>query len=103
MRSLTNCLHTISCLSVTLIGEPIKYVTLFWTIFDPLPAPVTLCHTSRTPQFFSSTKKQDNQPLYKISQLLGAFVPLILSGSFCLKGFVRGGFCPSPFCQNTSN
>ena len=25
-----------------------------------------------------------------------------LSGVFCLEGFVRGGFCPSPFCQNTS-
>src|SRR6218665_4036379 len=27
-------------------GPSIKYVTLFWTIFDPLH-PVTLCHTSR--------------------------------------------------------
>src|SRR6218665_2477887 len=23
-------------------------------------------------------------------------------GFFCPEGFVRGGFCPSPFCQNTS-
>src|SRR6218665_1840689 len=22
-------------------------------------------------------------------------------GYFCLEGFVRGGACPSPFCQNT--
>src|SRR6218665_2211761 len=29
-------------------GPSIKYVTLFWTIFDP-PPPVTLCHTSRDP------------------------------------------------------
>src|SRR6218665_443530 len=25
-----------------------------------------------------------------------------LSGVFCVEGFGRGGFCPSPLCQNTS-
>ena len=28
------------------LGSSIKYITLFWTNFDPSPS-VTLCHTSR--------------------------------------------------------
>src|SRR6218665_1646241 len=75
----------------------IKYVTLFLTNFDPL-SHVTLCHTSRDPlkyvthlgpPIFSSTKKPDKNPLYKVS----------LNGSwgFCLgfcSGLLSGRFCP---------
>jgi len=32
----------------------------------------------------------------------GGFYPWVLSGVLCLEGFIRGGFCPSTFCQNTS-
>src|SRR6218665_2990569 len=88
-------------------GPSIKYVTLFLAIFTP--SPVTLCHTSRTPQkyvthlgppIFSrpSTKSPDKSPHVQIlSQLFtGLFVRGVCQGVFCLEGFVRGGFCPFP-------
>src|SRR6218665_51402 len=67
-------------------GSFIKYVTLFWTNFDP---PVTLCHTSR-----DSLKYVTH------------FGPLPIFGSTCIHtyvftvGFVlvRGGFCSGSFC-----
>src|SRR6218665_1151730 len=83
-------------------GPSIKYVTLFWTNFDPLPPPVTLCHTSqdptkvrhtsRTPQFLVVQRKPDKKLLYKS----------LFLRDLRLKGFVLGGFCLFPFCQNTA-
>src|SRR6218665_2303112 len=32
----------------------------------------------------------------------GSFCPGVCQGVFCLEDFVWGGFCPLPFCQNTS-
>src|SRR6218665_3200290 len=94
------------------MGPSIKYVTLFFPIFT---TPVTLCHTSGTPQkyfthlgpprLFSrpSTKNPDKSPLYKFSQLFA---------EFCPGGFVRGSLVwkvlfgrvsvHSCFCHNTS-
>src|SRR6218665_2245071 len=75
-------------------GPSIKYVTLFWTNFDSPPS-VTLCHTSWDllkyvthlgPPIFSSTCMR--------TCLYRGFV--LVRGGFCLEGFVRGGFCPSP-------
>src|SRR6218665_3955037 len=98
------------------MGPSIKYVTLSLANFYPLP-PVTLRHTSRDPSPEStshisdppifrrpSTKNPDKSPLVQIlSQLLAGFLSGgVLSGVFCLEGFVRGGFCPFPFCQNTT-
>src|SRR6218665_3424778 len=74
---------------VTHPGTPRKYVTHLG------PPPIF-----RRP----STKNLDKSPLVQImSQLFaGLFVRGVLSGVFCLEGFVWGGFCPFPFCQNTS-
>src|SRR6218665_4005721 len=59
-------------------GQSIKYVTLFLANFDPL---------------------LNQKPSVQIlSQLFARF----FQGVFCLEGFVRGGFCPFPFCPNTS-
>jgi len=33
---------------------------------------------------------------------VGLSSPGVLPGGFCLKGFVRGDFCPFPICQNTT-
>src|SRR6218665_2763649 len=89
----------------------IEYITLFLANFDPPPS-VTLYHTSRDPQSTShisdppafsrpSTKRPDKIPLYKI--YLDCSWGFLSEGFvFCLEGFVRGGFCPFPLCQNTS-
>ena len=78
----------------------------FWPILTPSP-PVTLCHTSRTPQKYVThlgppswflvglvQKTLDKSPLYKFS--------LNCSRGFCPGGFVRGllsgRFCPGWFC-----
>src|SRR6218665_3905048 len=93
------------------MGPSIKYVTLFLANFDPLPPPVTLCHTSRdTPRHISLTlpvglvqKTRTKAPCTNsLSIVRGGFCPGFCQGVFCLKGFVRGGFCLFPFCQNTS-
>src|SRR6218665_2258849 len=88
-------------------GPSIKYVTLFLANFDPLPLslfvthPGTLqkyvTHLGPPPPIFSrpSQKNPDKSPLYKFS-LNRAFVRGLLSGVFCLEGFVWGGFCPYP-------
>src|SRR6218665_1354950 len=96
------------------MGPSMKYVMLFLANLDPLPLshfvthPGTptkkVRHTSRTPfPFFSRpiTKNSDKNPLYKFSLNCswGFFKGSLL---FSLEGFVRGGFCPFPFCQNTS-
>src|SRR6218665_1153783 len=98
--------------SLSVWGPSIKYVTLFWTNFDPSPS-VKHCHTSRdpspkvrhasrNPQFFSSTCIHTyvftgNFVLVCGGSCPGCFVRELLSGRFC-----SGCFCLSLFCQNTS-
>src|SRR6218665_3052651 len=90
-------------------GPSIQYVTLFLANFAPLPlshfvthpgTPPKVHHTSRTHPDFSrpSTKSLDKSPVYKspLSIVRGGFVLGVLSGVFCLEGFVRCGFCPFP-------
>ena len=75
--------------------------------FDSPPSPVTLCHTlshirdpqkvrhiSRTPSPFlvGLLQKSEQNPLYLSQLFAGVFVQGLLSGVFCLEGFVRGGF-----------
>ena len=87
--------------------QSIKYVTLLLANFDPLP--VTLCHTSqdppkvhhtsRTPIFSRPSTKKPNKKTHVqiLCQLfVGVFVREVLSGVFCLEGFVQDGFCPFP-------
>src|SRR6218665_1881802 len=91
------------------MGPSIKYVTLFLANFD---SPPSSCHTlSRIPGPFGkyvthlgppnfsrpSAKIPDKSPLYKF-YLNGSqrFFRGVLSGVFCLEGFVRVGFCPLP-------
>jgi len=80
------------------MGPSIKYVTLFWTNFYP---PVTLCHTSRTPRLLV-VHSYIHMSLFTEGFVLvrRGFVLGVLSGVFCLEGFVRGDFCRSPFCNN---
>src|SRR6218665_1968661 len=95
-------------------GPSIKYVTLLLANIDSSP-PVTLCHTFRDPPkkyvahlgppFLvglvqeTSTKTPCKNSL---SIVHGLFVQGVSQRVFCLEGFVRGDFCPFPFCQNTS-
>src|SRR6218665_3814804 len=83
-------------------GPSIKYVTLFWTNFDP----PSFCHTSLDllkfvthlgPPILSNTCIHRPTCLYRGFVLVrGGFVRGVCLGVFCLEGFVRGGFCPSP-------
>jgi len=112
-------MYLLLCLSVFVcaaLGPSIKHVTLFLANFDPLP-----CHTlSRIPEPPSTshisdppfllglvqktrtktfcTKTSDKNPLYKFSLNCswGYF-----KGSLVWK-VLFGGFCPFPFCQNTT-
>src|SRR6218665_1396034 len=97
------------------MGPSIKYVTLFLANFYPLPLshfvthhgnpPESTSHISEPPIFRRpSTKNPDKSPLVQIlSQLFaGFFIRGVCQGVFCLEGFVQGGFCSFPFCQNTS-
>ena len=61
-------------------------------------------HTSLIPQFLVGlVQKSRKKPSVQIlSQLFMGGLPGILAGVFSLEGFVRGGFCAFPFCQNTS-
>src|SRR6218665_4123759 len=94
-------------------GPSIKYVTLFWTNFDPPSPCYTLSHISEPPEVRHTSR---NSPpflvvhAYMHMSLQGVclsswdFCPGVLSRAFCLEDSVRVvfGFCPSPFCQNTS-
>src|SRR6218665_2085032 len=94
---------------LSLLRPSIKYVTLFLANFYP-PPPVTLRHTSRDPpestshisdpQFFEGLVQNPGQKPVLIVR--GGFCPGVLPGGLFLEGFVSGGFCLFPFCQNTS-
>src|SRR6218665_472854 len=84
----------------------------FWPIFTP---PVTLRHTSRAPPKVRHTSRTSpfleglvqktltKAPLYNsVSIVRGVFILGFCQDFFCREGFVRGGCCPLPFCQNTS-
>src|SRR6218665_4040476 len=89
-------------------GPSIKYVTLFFCQFFPLPChtlshipdpPKRTSHISDPPIFSRpSTKNPDKSPLYKFSLncsrefLFVAFCQRV----FCLEGFVRGWFLSVP-------
>ena len=86
-------------LSFQLWGPSIKYVTLLFANFYPLPlshfvthpkTPWKVRHTSRTPPIFSRpcTKIPDKSPLYKFY--------LNCPQRFLSGDFVRVGFCPFP-------
>src|SRR6218665_295284 len=95
-------------------GPSIKYVTLFFANFYPLPChtlshilgpPESTSHISDPPIFSRpSTKYPDKSPPVQILSQL--FTELFVKGFcqkvFCLEGFVRKAFVPFPFCQNTS-
>ena len=81
-------------------GPSIKYVTLFWTNFDPLPlshisGPLPkVRHTSRTtPPIFSRPSTCIHTYVFTegLFQFAEGFVRGALSRVFCLEGFVRQG------------
>src|SRR6218665_2551043 len=84
--------------------------TIFGQFLPPLP-PVTLRHTSRDPPKVHHTSRTPPRFLEGLVQKTRTKGPctnsvLIVRGGFCqgvfsLEGFVQGGFCPFPFCQNT--
>src|SRR6218665_3022944 len=47
-------------------------------------------------------KTRTKAPFYKFQLFAWVFVRGLCQEVFCLEGFVRSGFCPFPFCQNTS-
>src|SRR6218665_3452651 len=97
-------------------GPSIKYVTLFLANFYPPPPCHTSSHIPGPPQKYVThlglprfleglvQKPRTKAPLVQIlSQLLAeVFVHGFCQGVFCLEGFVRGGFCPFLFYQNTA-
>src|SRR6218665_2313733 len=96
------------------MGPSIKYVTLFLANFYPPPLSHFVTHPGTPPESTShmsdppifrrpSTKNPDKNPCANsVSIVRGGFVRGFCQGIFCLEGFVRGSFCPFPFCQNTS-
>ena len=64
--------------------------------------PPIVRHTSRNPPIFCSTCIHTYVFIGRFVLVRGGSCLGVLSGVFCLEGFVRGCFCPSPFCQNTS-
>src|SRR6218665_3706320 len=86
------------------LGPSIKYVTLFWINFDPLPLPHFVTHPG-TPQSTSHIsdppflvslvqKSRTKAPCTNsLSIVRGGFCPGVLSG-----GLLSGRFCPSGFC-----
>ena len=91
-------------------GPTIKYVTLFWTNFDP-PSPVTLCHTSWDPPKVRHTSRTPKFLVVHTHVHIIIHVCLsswrFLTGGFCpevscLEGLSGVVFCQSPFSQNTS-
>ena len=111
LAHISNCGWTSREPRNTCMGPSIKYVTLFLANFDPSSPlshfvthpgnpPESTSHISDPPIFSRpSTKNPDKSPFYKFSHNCSRG---FCQGVFCLEGFVRGGFCPFPFYQNTS-
>src|SRR6218665_3978942 len=92
-----------------------KYVTLFLANSHPStlshivthpgrPPPKKVRHTSRSPISSSLVQRTRSKApcTNSLPIVCGGFVRGFCQGVFSLEGFVRGGFCPFPFCQNTS-
>src|SRR6218665_2021466 len=100
-------------LSLLYKGPSIKYVTQFLANFYPLLLSHFVTHPGTPPRKYvthlappsptfrrPSTRNPDNSPIVQIlSQLFAGFVRGFCQRVFCLEGFLRGGFCPFPFCQ----
>src|SRR6218665_1142590 len=97
------------------LGPSIKYLTLFLANFYPLPLSHFVTHPGTPPQKYVThlgpprfllglvQKHGQKNTVQILSQLfVGDFIRGFCQGVFCLEGFVRGGFCPFPFCQNAS-
>ena len=97
--SISTCYATIATtiyISLECLEPPKKYVTLFWTNFDP-PPPVTHCHTFRDPLKYVTHL---GTPQFLVVHtyiyvFTGGFVLVrrgfcrgILPGFFCLEGFI---------------
>src|SRR6218665_3534226 len=76
---------------ISSLGPSIKYVMLFWTNFDPPLLCHTLSHISEPPNFSSICIHTYVFTGWFVLVRGGSFL-----GGFCLEGFVRSGFCPSP-------
>ena len=102
-------------LSSQFYGPFIKYVTLFWTNFDPLLS-VTRCHTYLDPPKVRQISRTRAPPGFQQYMHTYMYICLyrrfaLVRGSFCSESFVRGflseGFRPGwflsiPYCHNTS-
>src|SRR6218665_802187 len=68
-------------------------------VTHPGTTPPKVRHTSRTPRYLEDLVQKLGQKhpcTNSVSIVHGGFY----QGVFCLEGYVRGGFCPFPFCQN---
>src|SRR6218665_1696038 len=73
-------------------GPSIKFVTLFWTNFDPHPCH-TLSHISRPP--YSTSHISEPQVLVVGPTCIHARIHMSLQGGLSLfAGFLFVGFCP---------
>src|SRR6218665_2161492 len=70
-------------------GPSIKYVTLFFANFDPLPC--TLCHTSRDPQKYVTHL---GPPRFLVGLVQKSRTKVSCTNSISI---VRGGFCAGWF------
>src|SRR6218665_171459 len=90
------------------MGPSIKYITLFWANFYPLPlshfvthpgtSPKSTSHISDPPIFSRpSTKTRTKAPCTNsLSIVHGGLCSGLLTGVSCVESFVRGDFCPFP-------
>jgi len=82
-----------------------KVRTLFWTNFDPhvthLGTPLKYVAHLGNPQFLV-VRAYIYVFTGRFVLVRGRSCLVVFSAGFCLEGFVRGGFCPSSFYQNTS-
>jgi len=92
------CVHTcISLCECVCVGPSIKYVTLFWTNFNPPPPCHTSSHISGPPRKYVTHLGPPPRFLEGLVQKTRAKAPLYkfclkCSQGFCLEGFVRGSF-----------
>src|SRR6218665_628506 len=85
-------------------GPSIKYVTLFWTNFYPLPLSHFVTHLLTPLKYVTHL----GPPFLVVHE----YIHMSLQGGFLVRegacsrsfvqGFLSGRFCPSPSCHNTS-